>query len=50
MPSARLFGVGPIVRGAFWESVSVADIRNRAEEVAIAALDAARRSASRARP
>jgi uncharacterized NAD(P)/FAD-binding protein YdhS len=49
-PSARLFGVGPIVRGAFWEIVSVADIRSQAEQVAIAALDTARRSASAAGP
>ena len=50
LPSTRLFGVGPIVRGAFWEIVSVADIRSRAEQVAIAALGAARRSRSSARP
>jgi uncharacterized NAD(P)/FAD-binding protein YdhS len=50
LPSACLFGVGPIVRGAFWEIVSVADIRSRAEQVAIAALGGARRSRSSARP
>jgi uncharacterized NAD(P)/FAD-binding protein YdhS len=45
IPSPRLFGVGPIVRGALWEIVSVADIRNQAEQVAAAALAAARGSA-----
>jgi uncharacterized NAD(P)/FAD-binding protein YdhS len=48
-PRAGLLGVGPIVRGALWEIVSVAEIRSQAEQVAIAALDAARRSASSAR-
>jgi uncharacterized NAD(P)/FAD-binding protein YdhS len=44
--SPRLFGVGPVVRGALWESTSVPDIRSQAEEVAIAALGAASRSRS----
>jgi uncharacterized NAD(P)/FAD-binding protein YdhS len=42
--SSRLFGVGPVVRGALWESTSVPDIRSQAEEVAIAALGVAARS------
>lgn len=42
--SSRLFGVGPVVRGALWESTSVPDIRSQAEEVAIAALAVASRS------
>ena len=45
-PSRRLFGAGPIVRGTFWELVSVPEIRSQAEQVAIAALAAARNSAS----
>jgi uncharacterized NAD(P)/FAD-binding protein YdhS len=44
-PSSRLFGIGPIVRGAYWEITSVPDIRNQAERVALAVLDAARRAA-----
>jgi uncharacterized NAD(P)/FAD-binding protein YdhS len=47
-PSGRLFGAGPIVRGKLWELVSVPEIRSQAEQVAIAALDAARKSASAA--
>jgi uncharacterized NAD(P)/FAD-binding protein YdhS len=43
-PSSQLFGIGPIVRGAYWEISSVPDIRTQAERVAIAALDAARRA------
>jgi uncharacterized NAD(P)/FAD-binding protein YdhS len=31
---AGLFGVGPVVRGAFWEITSVPDIRAQAETVA----------------
>ena len=42
VPSRRLFGVGPIARGGLWEIVSVPEIRTQAEEVAIAALAAAR--------
>ena len=45
-PSRRLFGAGPIVRGALWEIVSVPEIRSQAEQVAIATLDAARNAAS----
>jgi uncharacterized NAD(P)/FAD-binding protein YdhS len=45
-PSRRLFGVGPIARGGLWEIVSVPEIRTQAEQVAIAALEAARRSAA----
>ena len=45
-PSRKLFGAGPIVRGTFWELISVAEIRSQAEQVAIAALGAARNSAS----
>jgi uncharacterized NAD(P)/FAD-binding protein YdhS len=45
-PSPRLFGAGPIVRGTLWEIVSVAEIRSQAEEVAVATLAAARKSAS----
>ena len=41
-PSRRLFGVGPIARGGLWEIVSVPEIRTQAEEVAMAALAAAR--------
>ena len=48
-PSRLLFGVGPIVRGALWEIVSVPEIRTQAEQVAVAALAAARRSAASAR-
>jgi uncharacterized NAD(P)/FAD-binding protein YdhS len=40
--SGRLFGVGPLARGGLWEIVSVPEIRTQAEEVAIAALAAAR--------
>jgi uncharacterized NAD(P)/FAD-binding protein YdhS len=47
-PSGRLFGAGPIVRGKLWELISVPEIRSQAEQVAIAALDAARKSASAA--
>ncbi|HMR29615.1 MAG TPA: FAD/NAD(P)-binding protein [Geminicoccaceae bacterium] len=45
-PSARLFGVGPVTRGTFWEITSVPDIRQQAEQVALLALDAARRHAA----
>ena len=48
-PSSRLFGIGPIVRGAFWEISSVSDIRTQAERVAIGVLDAARRAPTAAR-
>jgi uncharacterized NAD(P)/FAD-binding protein YdhS len=41
-PSRRLFGVGPIARGGLWEIVSVPEIRTQAEDVAMAALAAAR--------
>jgi uncharacterized NAD(P)/FAD-binding protein YdhS len=47
-PSRRLFGAGPIVRGSLWEIVSVPEIRSQAEQVAIVALGAARKSASAA--
>lgn len=43
--SQRLYGVGPVTRGTFWEITSVPDIRAQAEEVAISVLDAARRAA-----
>jgi uncharacterized NAD(P)/FAD-binding protein YdhS len=43
--SPRLFGVGPVVRGAFWEVVSVPEIRTQAEQVAVAALAAGRAAA-----
>lgn len=46
VPSQRLFAVGPVTRGAFWEITSVADIRSQAEQVALSALDAARRAAA----
>lgn len=46
--SARLFGVGPLTRGTFWESTSVTDIRHQAEQVALLALSAARSNAASA--
>lgn len=46
--SKRLFAVGPVARGALWEVTSVAEIRSQAEQVAMAALDAARRDACEA--
>jgi uncharacterized NAD(P)/FAD-binding protein YdhS len=46
MISPGLFGVGPIIRGALWETTSVPDIRNQAERIAIAALKAADQPAS----
>jgi uncharacterized NAD(P)/FAD-binding protein YdhS len=33
-PSDRLFAIGPITRGAFWESIAVADIAVQAQAVA----------------
>ena len=33
-PSATLSVIGPVTRGAFWESVAVPDIRGQAERVA----------------
>jgi uncharacterized NAD(P)/FAD-binding protein YdhS len=33
-PSARLYAIGPVTRGAFWESVAVPDIRVQAQSVA----------------
>lgn len=39
----RLYAVGPITRGTFWEITSVPDIRAQAEQVALTALTAARR-------
>jgi len=33
-PSPRLFAVGPLTRGAFWEIVAVPDIRNQVRDVA----------------
>ena len=33
-PSERLSVIGPMTRGAFWESVAVPDIRGQAERVA----------------
>ncbi len=47
--SQRLFAVGPVARGALWEVTSVPDIRSQAEQVAMAALGAARRDACEAR-
>ncbi|SNB78378.1 Uncharacterized NAD(P)/FAD-binding protein YdhS [Arboricoccus pini] len=38
----RLYAVGPITRGTFWEITSVPDIRAQAEQVALTALTAAR--------
>jgi uncharacterized NAD(P)/FAD-binding protein YdhS len=38
----RLFAVGPITRGAFWEITSVPDIRAQAEQVALTSMTAAR--------
>jgi uncharacterized NAD(P)/FAD-binding protein YdhS len=46
-PCPRLFAVGPVTRGTFWEITSVPDIREQAEQVAVNALDAARRVAAR---
>jgi uncharacterized NAD(P)/FAD-binding protein YdhS len=37
-PSPRLFAVGPLTRGAFWEIVAVPDIRNQVRDVARAIL------------
>jgi uncharacterized NAD(P)/FAD-binding protein YdhS len=37
-PSPRLFAVGPVTRGAFWEIVAVPDIRNQVRDVARAIL------------
>lgn len=42
--SDRLFAVGPIARGAFWEMTAVPEISQQAERVAITALAAARRA------
>ena len=33
-PSDRLYAIGPVTRGAFWESVAVPDIRVQAQRVA----------------
>lgn len=38
----RLFAVGPVTRGTFWEITSVPDIRAQAEAVALNAIAAAR--------
>lgn len=43
----RLFGLGPILRGALWEITSVPDIRELAEQVAEAALRSAEQVARR---
>ena len=33
-PSERLFAIGPMTRGAFWESIAVPDIRGQAARIA----------------
>ncbi len=48
--SDRLFAVGPITRGTFWETTSVPDIRRQAEQVAVLALATARRHAASRTP
>jgi uncharacterized NAD(P)/FAD-binding protein YdhS len=32
--SERLYAIGPVTRGAFWESVAVPDIRVQAQRIA----------------
>lgn len=40
-PSDRLFAIGPVTRGTFWESVAVPDIRVQAQAIARRILTAA---------
>ena len=43
-PSANLFAVGPMTRGALWEIIAVPEIRAQAEQVANNVLAVARSS------
>jgi uncharacterized NAD(P)/FAD-binding protein YdhS len=47
-PSPTLFAIGPVTRGTFWEIISVPDIREQAEQVAVNVLEAARLAGRRA--
>ncbi len=38
-PSAPLFAIGPVTKGAFWEVTAVPDIRVQAERLSVALLD-----------
>jgi len=33
-PAARIFGIGPVTLGTFWESIAVPDIREQARQIA----------------
>jgi len=33
-PHARLYGMGPVTKGRFWECTAVPEIRKQAEELA----------------
>ncbi|MET3613825.1 putative NAD(P)/FAD-binding protein YdhS [Rhizobium aquaticum] len=33
-PSSRIFGIGPVTLGTFWESIAVPDIREQARQIA----------------
>ncbi|HWU62148.1 MAG TPA: FAD/NAD(P)-binding protein [Ensifer sp.] len=33
-PSARIFGIGPVTMGTFWETIAVPDIREQARQIA----------------
>lgn len=33
-PSARIFGIGPVTLGTFWEAIAVPDIREQARQIA----------------
>ena len=48
VPSPTLFAIGPVTRGTFWEIISVPDIREQAEQVAVNVLEAARLAGRRA--
>jgi uncharacterized NAD(P)/FAD-binding protein YdhS len=34
VPSRRLFAIGPLTRAAFWEILTIPDIRNQCAELA----------------
>ena len=46
-PDARLWALGPIVRGVFWECIAVPDIRVQASHVAVSVVARLREDAPR---
>jgi uncharacterized NAD(P)/FAD-binding protein YdhS len=44
-PAARLWALGPLVRGVFWECIAVPDIRNQAAHLAASVANALQRDA-----